>query len=70
MKIGDIVGVKKSFLAAAAAIDPGLGIVLQVDRDYYKINWDGLTQDRITVSWSTGQISWEPSNYLQITRDS
>jgi hypothetical protein len=58
---GDLVTIKN------ARIEKNLGIVISVERNFYRNRTGEVALDRIAVLWALdGELSYEPSSFIEL----
>ena len=61
MKVGDVVRPKHKYSSAQI----GLGVVVEVEKDFYK-TYNDYFEDRLTIYWVHGEITLEPNSYVEL----
>lgn len=67
MKVGDLVRFGDHWLHEGRL---RLGIVVEIEEGFYPHSTSNHAQDRVRVFWNTGEHSREPTNALEILRES
>jgi hypothetical protein len=68
MKVGDLV--EFSHIWSPEKTQYHLGVVTEIEKDFFPHMFTGECTDRITVLWTSGNATREPANRLKILKES
>jgi len=64
MKVGDLVKPKSKWDSNFQKKKSDLGVIVKIEKDFYRHN--DYFQDRLTIWWSHGETTSEPTAYVEM----
>ena len=66
MKVGDLVRQKSQLDENFKKKKHDIGILIDIEKDFYRHNY--YFQDRLTIWWSHGETTQEPTAYVEVMK--